>query len=158
MLIEQLGRTAVSFEPIAAMLQRLHEARGTDFLAKSTASGKRQSDSEIERCRQPRQSQLETFDRMSQIERQAAQELFRLGTDEAYQTECFVIGADEDVLAVIQCLAVDGDTACSATEMPGRFEQCDASASGTQFNRCGKSCPATTDDRDATRHRHRFNP
>lgn len=60
---------------------------------------------------------------MSQIERKAAQELFRLSTDEAHQTECFVIGADEDVLAVIQCLAVDGDTARSATEMPGRSEQ-----------------------------------
>ena len=158
MLIEQLGRTTVSFEPKAAMLERLHEARGTDFLAKCAASGERQSDSEIERCRQLRQAQVETFDGMSQIERQAAQELFRLGTDEAYQTECFVIGADEDVLAVIQCLAVDGDTARSATEMPGRFEQCDASAGGAQFNRCGKSCPATTDDRDAARHRHRFNP
>lgn len=75
MLIEQLGRTTVSFEPKAAMVQRVHEARGTDFLAKCAASGERQSDSEIERCRQLRQAQVETFDGMSQIERQAAQEL-----------------------------------------------------------------------------------
>ena len=85
---------------------------------------------------------------MVEFQRKPLQQLLRVITHLFDQAQRFAIGADQDVLAVVQVQTVDFDAARASAELSGGFEYGDIDALGCQFDRCRQSGPAAADDRD----------
>jgi hypothetical protein len=64
----------------------------------------------------------------SQLERRAAEEFPGIRADLAHQRERLAVGANQDVLAVIEVRAVDGDSPRAPAEISRRFEYADGNA------------------------------
>ena len=85
---------------------------------------------------------------MADFQRQAFEQAFRIGTNHAHQSQGLPVGADQDVLAVIERVLLDVDAACPAAELPGGLEYADRCTGSAQFNCCRQPGPATADDGD----------
>ena len=74
--------------------------------------------------------------------------LLGVGADLAHQGQRLAIGAEQDVLAVVQRAAVDVDAAGAAAEGAAGFEQGGVDAGCRQFDGGGDARPAAADDGD----------
>lgn len=63
-----------------------------------------------------------------------------------YQCQCFVVGVEQDVLVVIECLVVDGNGVGLVVEYLVGFEQCGFVVVCCQFDGGGDFCLVVVDD------------
>ena len=85
---------------------------------------------------------------MVQFQRQALEQGVRISADLVHQAQRFTVGADQDVLAIIEDVTIKFDATGAAAQLSGGFEKRHAGSGSTQFNRCGQPGPAAADDRD----------
>ena len=80
--------------------------------------------------------------------RLAQQVLVRIGAARAHQAQGFAVSADHDVLAIVECYALDFDRARAAAQMPRRFKYGDRNPCQRQHHRRGHAGPAGANDGD----------
>ena len=88
------------------------------------------------------------------LQRPAVEEFIGIGADPAHQRQRVAIGAEQDVLAVVELAAIDLDALSPPTEHTAGFEQRRFSTSRSQFDSGGNARPAATNDGYA----HPFSP
>jgi hypothetical protein len=96
----------VGLDAETAGLQVAHEADRRPFFAPVEATGEEQGAGGMQWCRQGRRAHQELAGEL-EAQRRASQQSVGIGADGAYQAQGFDIGADQDVLAVIDVEAVD---------------------------------------------------
>ena len=147
---EQLVDAAVGFEAKAAPPQREHEAHGADALAKRQAARGEQPAEQPERGGQPELAQGEAAG-VAQLERHAQQRVAR-HADAPHEAEQLAVGADQDMLAVVQRFALRHDPArAPAGDGPGLVHR-DRHALRGERHRAGHAGVSGADDRYAASH------
>jgi len=131
--IEPLGDRHVAGETEAARLDALHPPRGGQFFPPAGAVCAEQTPGDIERCRPLRQCHAKAGS-IDNLQRVSIQQLIGVGTDLADQVERLSIGAEQDVLAIIQRAPGAGNCAGAATEHAAGFEQGYGMAGSRQFD------------------------
>ena len=97
--------------------------------------------------------------RVGEMQRRAKKRRVGVDADGSHQRERVDVGADQDVLAVVEPLAVRVDTAGAPAELCGHLEERDAVTQARGFDRRGHARPPTTDDSDTfARRRGRRRP
>ena len=104
---------------------------------------------------QPWGAQVETIG-IAQFQWNAGQRNLWINTDRAHQGEGLAIGADQDVLAVVEWLAVEFDAPRPAAEIARGLEHRDAHATSGQRGRGRQPGPAGADDGNVSRRIRRF--
>ena len=146
--IEPVGDALVVRQAKAAPFDALHPQRGFQLFRQVDRSSAKQPPGDIERCRQLRQGQPETTG-TNDLQRPALEQQFRIGADLAHQRQRFAIGAEQDVLAVVERASVDFHRTRPATWYTAGFKQRHCSTAPGQFDGRSQPGPAGADDRDA---------
>ena len=76
----------------------------------------------------------------------APEQALTIGADRVHQAQGFAVGADQDVLAVVECMTVNVDAAGAATQLFGGFEYGDFAACGAKLDGRCEAGPAAADD------------
>ena len=82
----------------------------------------------------------------AQFERPAIERAVFIHADDGEQIKQGTIGADDQVLAVVDTVVSVIDRACPAAEAVGGFDQCDRTSVARQFDGRGDSGPSAADD------------
>jgi hypothetical protein len=91
---------------------------------------------------------------ITQVQRQPAQQAVRVGADGRHQCQGAGVGADEDVLAVVELTRARAQPAGASAGLPCHLEQGHAVAPLGGTYRGGQPSPAGADHRHLQRHRH----
>ncbi len=128
-------------------MQAAHEADRRPFFAPVEASGEEQGKSGKQRRRHGyvRRAHEELAGEF-EAQRRALEQGIGIGADGAHQAQGFGIGADQDVLAVIDFEALDPRGAGAAAEGARGFEDVDPMARGGQFDGSGQAGVSGADD------------
>ncbi len=86
--------------------------------------------------------------RESELERQSFEQSLGIGTDDVHQAQRFAIGADENVLAVVQRMPIYIDAARPAAGLFRGLKNNGFDARAGQFNSRSETGPASANDRD----------
>ncbi len=84
--------------------------------------------------------------RVTHLQWQLEQRLLRVDADQCHQAQRFAVGAQQDVLAVVQILVIGGDAPRPSAQHARGLEQGDAMAGAGQLHRRRTAGPATADD------------
>ena len=133
----------------------LHGARRQPFLApgKAACGGQRQREFEAGYssgqvlCLQPEAIGI------VQLQRQSQQVALEVDADALHQAERGGIGADQDVLTIVEGATIEPDPACPSAQGGCGLEQLDPRAALAERDCCGQSGPAATDHGDPRRPR-----
>lgn len=82
------------------------------------------------------------------MQRPPVEEFIRIGADLTHERQRIAVGAEQDVLAVVELVAVYLDAPSPATENAAGFEQRRFSAGSSQLDGGCNARPAATDDGD----------
>ena len=150
MAIEQGRHRAIVAEAVVRVLQETQETNGADFLGQTAATRAQQTHRQVPRSRQARQPHPEgtrLAGREAQFEWQAFQEPLGIGADFPHQAQRLAVSADQEVLPVVEPVAVQVHAARPPAELLRGLENGDPDPGLGQFDRRGQPRPAATDDR-----------
>ena len=83
---------------------------------------------------------------VGQFKRDASEQALTISADRVHQAQSFAIGADQNVLAVVERVTMDVDAARAATQLFGGFEYGDFAACGAELDGSRQAGPAAADD------------
>ena len=106
--IEPCGNRRISAEAETAGLDPLHPAGGGELFAPTGALRGQQAPGDMERRRPLRQGQAKAGV-IDDLQRTAVEQSIGIGADAAHQVEDFAVGAEQDVLAVVEPAAGNTD-------------------------------------------------
>ena len=133
------GRDAdMGFHPEALALHGLHERDRPEPFAPGNSLGSGERSREVKRRRKRGRAKVEPL-RVAQFERQAQQERVRIGTHFPHQPEQCRVGANEDVLAVVERAACGGHAPRAAARHRTALEHRDANPALRKRHRRGKA-------------------
>lgn len=98
----------------------------------------------MEGRRERRRTQMELFG-ISQLEGQAKQKPVGIGADVPHQSEQGGVGADENMLAIVERSPASGDATRATSEHGAAFENGDALAALRERHRCREAGVPSTD-------------
>ena len=145
--VQPLRHRDVGLDAETAGLQAAHEADGRPLFAPVEAAGEQQGEGGMQRCRQARRAHQE-FAGELEAQRRALEQGIGIGADGAHQAQGFGVGADQDVLAVVDVEAVDFCCAGATAEGTRGFEDLDLMAGGSEFDGGRHPGIAGADDRE----------
>ena len=76
----------------------------------------------MERCGQARQTETEFVGRIVEFERSSQQKPLGIGSAQTHEAQRFPIGAEQEMLAVVERMSGDVHATGASAELPGRFE------------------------------------
>ena len=144
---KQYGDRHVGGDAIARAAHSLDEAYCRQALAPGQSGGAQQGFSKMQGSGKTRHAQAELA-RIFDGERQAREQPVRVGADCAHQAQGFAVGPDQNVLAVVECHALDFDRARAAARVPRRLEYHDRDLCLREYHSGSHAGPAGADDSD----------
>ena len=147
--VEQFGHGAIGGDAVAVFLEGKRQAAGSEFFLEGAAARAAEPGRQVQGSGQAWQGKAQAGGGIVQGEGCAVQQRLRGGADGAQQAQRFAVGADQEVLAVVDDAPVDLACAGTAAELASSFEDNGAGASGHQFDGGGEAGPAGADDGNA---------
>ena len=144
----QLREARVAVEAEAVLLHAPHEADRAETCAKGQAARGEQGGGKMQRRRQARRGQLHAAGEV-QLQGFPLEQGFRRRADQAHQALQLGVGADQDVLAVVEGEATHLDAPGAAAEGARGFEHGDGNPACRQFRGGGHAGIARADDGDS---------
>ena len=145
--IKPFGNAAVRINAKAPAFDAVHPQRGAEFFAQAERAGGEQAPGEVERRRPGGQGHAKAA-AVVDSEWAAVEQGVGVGANAAHQGQGVAIGAEQDVLAVVQRPAVDADATRPPAKHAAGFDQGDVGAGGRGLDGGGNARPAATDDGD----------
>ena len=115
MFFQQFGYSDVGGDAEAGTLERMHEGDCGNSLSKAQSARAKQSRGQVQRCRPARGGQREAAG-ITQLQGFSLQKPIRIGADAPHLRQRFGIGADQDVLPVIERDTFGIDASCPTAE------------------------------------------
>ncbi|CFM06566.1 Uncharacterised protein [Bordetella pertussis] len=152
-MVQQLRDGPVARRLPLHLAQVVHEPHGGHARAPGQAARQQQRGGGVQGGGQGRRRQAKAAVQAGQPQRPAHQQRIRVASQAAHQRQGFAIGAQQDVLAVVQVVAelrVDHAAGAPAGRAPG-FEHGDLGVGLAQRHAGGQAGPARSDDGDLHR-------
>jgi len=150
-LLEQLRDTAIGIDAESVASQAQHEADRSACIGEPQAAGREQRDEQVGGVGEHGRAKMEPAGE-AQLERHAKQQRVRVGADLAHERQGLAVGADQDVLAVVQRSSIDRDPPRATAQRTRRFQHGDRNAAPGERRGGGQARPAGADDRYALAH------
>ena len=150
MLLQKLQKGNVRLDAKSRPLQRRQEAHCAEPLAERNAFRREQAAEEVERRGKPERAEGKIL-RVADLERQAQEGVLR-HAHRAQDAPELGVGADQDVLAVIELVPLGDDAPGPAARHRSRFEDGDGDAALGERHRGGHAGIPCAYDRDGTTH------
>ncbi len=144
-IVEQPGDAPVGLDAKFAGPKRSHEAQRAETLSEIRPHCAEQRKQQVERVGESRRAQVKAVGK-AQLEGHAKQKLVRVGADPPHHPQRLAIGADQDVLAVVEVHAVYAHAPGAAAQAARGLENGYGDAALGERDGCGEARPAGADD------------
>src|SRR5712691_8900333 len=144
-IVEQPGDAAVGRDAELAHPKRRHKAQRAETLSEIQSLSAEERREQIERVGESRRAQVKAIGK-AQLEGHAKQKLVRVGADPPHYPQRLAIGADQDVLAVVEVHAVYAHAPGAAAQAARGLENGYGDAALGERDGCGEARPAGADD------------